>query len=330
MSNFMFFCECCHEKLLRRFTSFIAKKQVNAKSCNNLYDLHLHTYWSYDATTNLENYFKRARELGVHCLAITDHHVLDSLEEVLEIAQDYPDVRTIPAAELTVTTSIGSVDLLCYGFPRKFPEELQKVLDMYHAWQQAAGEARSKGLQALGYDFTDAHRLELLESYRPSKAIELQGNTHVKNAVLRNYFIERGFIAGEEEYSALMNRARKIVRFPPYPDVADVVPVVKQLGVLVAIAHPHGYFNGYDISRMDTLREECCLDGIECINKKMVPPECTQLYREYCVQHGLFSVAGSDCHSDEDIQDVFAHHKGFPHHEGSDKWLDEFLGRLDT
>jgi len=302
----------------------------NIKSCIDLYDLHLHTYWSYDATAHPENYFKRAQELGVRCFAVADHHVLDSLEAVRQIALDYPDVRVIPAAELSVTTSIGAVDLLCYGFPRELPKKLQQLLDTYHAWQRAAGEARSEGLQALGYDFTDAHRLELLQSYRPSKAIEVQGNTHVKNAVLRKYFVERGFIDREEDYAELMNRARRAVCFPPYPDVADVVPLVKQAGVLVAIAHPYGYFNGYDIPRMDALREECRLDGIECINKTKIPLEYIQLYRAYCVQHSLFSVVGSDCHSDEDIPDVFAHHQGCPHHKKSDEWLDEFLERLDN
>ena len=301
----------------------------NTGSCADLYDLHLHTYWSYDATANPENYFKRAREIGVRCLAIADHHVLDSLEEVMEIAQDYKDIKVIPTAELTVTTSVGSVDLLCYGFPRELSGELRELLHTYHEWQRAAGQARSRGLQALGYDFTDAHRLELLQSYRPSKAIELQGNTHVKNGVLRSYCVERGFIASEEEYSDLMNRASKAFRFPPYPKVSEVVPVVKNAGVLVAIAHPYGYFKGYDVSRMDLLREECRLDGIECINKKLIPPEYTRLYREYCVQHGLFSVAGSDCHSDEDIPNVFAHHSGFQPYEGSDQWLDEFLDRLE-
>jgi predicted metal-dependent phosphoesterase TrpH len=170
----------------------------------------------------------------------------------------------------------------------------------------------------------------LLKSYRPSKAIEVQGNTHVKNAVLRKHFVEQGYIAAEEEYSALMRRARQAVGFPPYPNVSDVVPVVKRAGALVAVAHPYGYFKGYDVSRMDTLREECGLDGIECINKDKIPPEYTRLYREYCIQHGMFSVAGSDCHSDEDIDDVFAHHKGFPPYAGSDKWLEEFTDRLDS
>ena len=302
----------------------------DANSCNDLYDLHLHTCWSYDATTNPENYFSRAQEIGVRCLAIADHHVLDSLEEVLEISQDYPDVRVIPSAELSVTTSIGTVDLLCYGFPLKLSAELQELLEVYHQWQRAAGAARSSGLQALGYDFTDGHRLELLQSYRPSRAIELQGNTHIKNGVFREYCVQRGFIDREDEYADLMSRARKAFPFPPYPDVGEVVPVVKRAGVLVAIAHPYGYFKGYDISRMDIFREECCLDGIECINKALIPPEYTGLYREYCLKHGLFSVAGSDCHSDEDIQRVFAHHEGFTLYQGSDKWLDEFLDRLDS
>jgi hypothetical protein len=146
---------------------------------------------------------------------------------------------------------------------------------------------------------------------------------------MREYCVEQGFISSEEEYSGLMDRARKAVRFPPYPDVAEVVPVVKRAGALVAIAHPYGYFKGYDVDRMDRLRKECCLDGIECINKGLVPPEYTHLYREYCVKHGLFSVAGSDCHADADIPNVFAHHEGFAYYEGSDEWLDEFLGRLD-
>ena len=43
------------------------------------YDLHLHSYWSYDATAEVENHFKRARELGVRYIAITDHHLMDAL-----------------------------------------------------------------------------------------------------------------------------------------------------------------------------------------------------------------------------------------------------------
>ena len=286
-----------------------------------LYDLHLHTCWSYDASAQLENHFKRATELGVRCLAITEHHVLDSQPQVRETARRYPDIITIPAAELTVNTSIGSVDLLCYGFPLDIPPALQEVLNAYHAWQHRAGEAMCQGMQALGYDYTNAHRLELLQSYRPDEVIAVQGATHIRNAIQQQYFLDRGFIAALDEYSNLSQRARQEVDFPLYPEVDFVIPTVKEAGVSVAIAHPHGYFNQGDQARMDALRRECHLDGIECAHKG-VPAEFTPRYRAYCVEHGLFSTGGSDSHTDEDIQLRFASHGG------PDEWLDEFLQRV--
>jgi predicted metal-dependent phosphoesterase TrpH len=285
------------------------------------YDLHLHTHWSYDATAHPRTYFEQARVLGVRCIAITDHHVLDSLPEVLRIAEGYPDLQIIPAAELSVTTSIGAVDLLCYGFPVDFSNGMCDLMDVYHTWQRAAGEAWCHGMQSLGFDYTNAHRRALLESYRPGKTIEVQGCTHVKNQVQRRYFLERGFIAAEDEYTGLVDRFRDLGPFPPYPRVEDVVPAVKRAGVLVAIAHPYGYFAGCDLFRMDALCAECGLDGIECAHSS-VPIEYTRLYRTYCERRGLFSVGGSDCHADAEVERAFAVHRG------ADEWLDELLKRL--
>lgn len=213
------------------------------------YNLHLHTHWSDDATTHPRRYFERARALGVRCIAITDHHVLDSL--------------------------------------------------------------------------TDAHRQALLESYRPEKTIYVQGYTHVKNQAPRRYFLERGFIAAEDEYAGLVDRFQDLVPFPPYPRVEDVVPVVKRAGALVAIAHPHGYFAGHDLARMDALSDECDLNGIECVHPS-VPFEYAQLYRKCCQRYAFFSVGGSDCHTGVDVGCAFALHRG------ADEWLGEFLECLQA
>lgn len=286
------------------------------------YDLHLHTHWSYDALVGVEDHFRRAKELGVRCIAITEHHVLDSLKEVVEVASRYPEVRAIPGAELSVTTSIGAVDLLCYGLPLEFPPELQRLLGQYHDWQRAYGHALSEVMVSLGYDFTHERRLELLRSYRPEHIVAHQGNTHVRNGVLAQYCYDRGFIADQKEYADLRRRLSQAHPLPSYPKVEDVVPVVHRCGGVVAIAHPYGYFKGDDRSRMDALREECDLDGIECAHLSVLH-EYTPVYRRYCVKHGLFSVGGSDCHTRDDVQQDFASHIG------EDEWLDEFLERVD-
>ena len=281
------------------------------------YDLHLHSYWSYDATAEVEDHFKRASELGVRYIAITDHHVMDASAQVIMCAARYPQVTAILSSEMTVTTSVGSIDLLCYGFPRELTPSLQELANIYHHWQRAMGAAWSEGLQAIGYAFSDADRMTLLQTYRPAHVIALQGNTHVKNGVLSEHCVERGFIASPEKYSDLRIRTRQAVTLPPYPPADEVLPILKEAGIKVAIAHPHGYFNQGDRARMDALRHECQLDGIECAHRQ-VPPEFIPVYREYCVAHGLFSVGGSDSHNLSDIEERFAGHGG------ADEWLDEF------
>lgn len=286
-----------------------------------LYDLHLHTAWSYDATANAAAYFTAASRCAVRCLAITDHHLTDGWDDARAAARTYPEVRLIPAAELTVTTKFGYVDLLCYGLPETTPLALQAVLDAYRQWQQETGAAISAGVQALGLSFSDQQRQELLASYRPASVIARQGVTHVRNAVLRDHFLAQGFIHTADEYGPFMQRVRQQVPMPPYPAVERVVDAVKGGGGLIVIAHPVNYFHQHDLVRMDALCDICRLDGIECAHPS-VPPELGARYRAYCERHGMFSTGGSDCHLESDIAEKFARHGG------PAAWLDEFLARL--
>ncbi|MBQ42499.1 MAG: hypothetical protein CME15_08580, partial [Gemmatimonadetes bacterium] len=79
-------------------------------------------------------HFKRARELDVRYIAITDHHVMDAFAQVVECATRYPEVTAILSSEITVTTSVGGIDLLCYGFPRELTPPLQELVDFHHDW----------------------------------------------------------------------------------------------------------------------------------------------------------------------------------------------------
>lgn len=297
---------------------------MNEPSANlSPYDFHLHTWWSYDATAELEDHFRQARRLGLTSIAITEHHHLDSLPAVLEVAARYPDVRAVPAAEVSVTTSVGAIDLLCYGLPLQINSSpLGPVVERYHDWQREAGAAVSEGMLRLGFPYSDEVRLELLRTYRPEKAIAQQGITHVNNNVQRRFFLEQGFIRRDADYQTLITEVAKAAKVPPYPGVEEVVAAVHASGGFVVIAHPQRYFDGADSKRMDQLRSECSLDGIECAHPN-VAPELTPIYRDYCRRHGLVSVAGSDAHTAEDID------RWMGRHGGDAAWLEEFLDRLD-
>ena len=290
------------------------------------FDFHLHTCWSYDATCPVETYFAKAAELGVSHIAITDHHQMDAFPEVVEAAKKYPMVNYIPAAELTVHSPKGSFDMVCLGLPQVPTPELQQVFAAYHNWQRSYGDAYCALLCFEGYYYSRADRKMLLQRYRPQKTIEVQGITHVQNGVQNDFLIKekKYFADTKAKNEAVWNSD---IQLPPYPEYDVVIPAVKRAGGLVFIAHPRGYFNEKDLYRMDELREMLDFDGIECAHTS-IPHELTPFYRQYCLDHGLLSSAGSDTHSAPDDAYKFCTNCVFANHIGEKRYVEEILERI--
>lgn len=285
------------------------------------YDLHLHTYWSHDASLSPEDHLTRASQLGVRCIAITEHDNQDSLDELLQAAVRYPEVRVIPSAELTVSTSIGDIDLLCYGLPLAGQPQLQALMQVYAQLRLDTARALVRGLIELGCDFDDELLDGLAKSYRPANIVDRQGLTQVHGEVLRIHLLKTGDITHEDEFGEFRARAKRIAGAPSYPAIDKVVPVAQRLGAVVSMAHPTLYLDDFDVQRLDALREEIGFDGIECAHPA-IPQALTPQYRAYCVERGLVSTAGSDSHTAAQIEAEFATHGGH------DEWMEELSERL--
>ncbi|NJC98214.1 MAG: PHP domain-containing protein [Anaerolineae bacterium] len=83
-----------------------------------LADLHMHTIYSYDGTASVPAVLKRARQLGLDVIAITDHDEIAGSLKALELAPTY-GVEVIPGIE--VTTAEG--DLLALEVTEKIPHD---------------------------------------------------------------------------------------------------------------------------------------------------------------------------------------------------------------
>lgn len=288
------------------------------------FDFHLHTHWSYDASASVKEYFQLARELSLKAIAITEHHNMDSLAEIRQIAQAYPDIAYIVSAELTVHSQFGSIDMVCMNLPLQPTGALHDVLMKYRSWQQEYGSKLSAAVTAAGFDYSDEVRAELLRRYRPEKTIAVQGLTHVQGP------LQDDFLVKEKKYFASVNDFHELIwasDLPNYPEASEVIPAVKAAGGVVFIAHPAGYFRKNDLKRMDEMREVLMFDGIECAHTS-IPEELTPFYREYCLKHGLLSTAGSDTHSVPGNQYRFCEHCNFACHIGDSRWKDEIFERV--
>ncbi|MBK9924944.1 MAG: PHP domain-containing protein [Anaerolineales bacterium] len=83
-----------------------------------LADLHMHTIYSYDGTASVPAVLKRAQQLGLDVIAITDHDEIAGSLKALEIASKY-GVEVIPGTE--VTTADG--DLLALNVTKKIERD---------------------------------------------------------------------------------------------------------------------------------------------------------------------------------------------------------------
>jgi predicted metal-dependent phosphoesterase TrpH len=79
-----------------------------------LADLHIHTNYSYDGTASVPEVLRKAKQLGLNVIAITDHDEIAGSLEAVQLASHY-GIEVIPGVE--ITTAEG--DLLAYFITEK-------------------------------------------------------------------------------------------------------------------------------------------------------------------------------------------------------------------
>lgn len=291
------------------------------------YDLHLHTYYSYDACAEPAYYFRMAAQNGLRAIAITDHHNFDVLPELRETARQYPDVGFFTAAEITCSTPWGDMDFVCLGLPWEPDGEWKKLQDTLHRYQWDMGDGFSALAAKLGGEYTREEREKLLLQYRPERVVRQQGITHVRNEIQMDYWIAKGMIPNRAAMWELLKPYRN--EFLPSPPGADEVSrIIHASGGVMLIAHPTDYFLGCDLNRMEELRAFSGFDGIECAHPSTAPQN-GFFWRKYCEKNGLLSCGGTDLHAPvENDPLAFSPNRRFAEHLGDDRWLDEICERV--
>lgn len=283
------------------------------------FDLHLHSYWSYDALANPEEYFAQAQKLNLKAFAITDHHNADSFTEIRPLVKKYPGAHLILGAEMSAMTPAGVQDIVCLGLPEKPQGNWKRVLDKYHELQVSWGKKISEGFTRLGYHLDLEVMERILRSYRPAHVIDVQGITHIRSTDIISCLMSQG-LKSRNEYVAV---AEPIIN--DFMDSKDVINAVHEARGIAFWAHPYLYNKRKDEKWLDMLFEYAPADGIECGHSE-IPLEMTEFYRNYCVAHKLLSSSGSDTHWNP--KGAPAQGEVMAAQYGDDRWLEEILERV--
>ncbi|MBI2305068.1 MAG: PHP domain-containing protein [Chloroflexi bacterium] len=240
-------------------------------------DLHLHTTAS-DGQLTPRQLVKRAAELGLSHIAITDHDTVDGIEEALEAAP--PQLVVIPGVEINTDIPEGEVHILGF-FIHHRDKELGKILATLRRSRLERAQNMVTKLRELGMDIQWQRVLELTKGGSV-------GRPHIARAML-----EKGYISSlPEAFVKYIGRQGPayVERYKLTPEEA-VQLVLKVSGVPV-LAHP------MDIQDRDdkvTSLKKAGLMGLE-VYYYGYSPEIVEELLALVQLHHLAVTGGSDYH----------------------------------
>ena len=249
-----------------------------------LVDLHIHTYYS-DGTMSPKEVVEDAKRKNLGIIAITDHDVLDSYEE-LKVEAEKAGIIAIRGVEIDSIFEGHLVHLLAYKFEDN--EKLFKLIN--HAKEQLL-ETSIELIRRMENDY-EGISLEDYNSYEFERRKGGWKGIHY----LHDRKITEGLFDGVKFYGKYDCGHEKFA----FPSVGEVCNTVHDANGYVVLAHPCNYYsnkNKEDILEKLEILKSLGIDGVECYypaNSDLMTNTCL----EFCKDNNLIITAGSEGHGD--------------------------------
>jgi predicted metal-dependent phosphoesterase TrpH len=245
-------------------------------------DLHTHSDES-DGTFTPSEVVRRAAELGLDVVALTDHDTTSGLEEASEAAREV-GVELVPGVEFSAEHQATSIHVLCYWMDVS-NQELQTELRRLRDDRFRRGEMMIEKLQALGFDIS-------FERVR-----EIAGGGNIVRPHVAQAMVEAGIVADEAEAFGRYIADGGPAHVPKHAlDPLDSVDLIVRAGGVCVLAHPGMW--GAQSSVPDDLiaaMAERGMVGLE-VDHTDHTPEQRAIYRAMAERLDLVATGGSDCH----------------------------------
>ncbi len=247
-------------------------------------DLHTHSNRS-DGTFEPAEIVRRAAELGLEVVALTDHDTTEGLEEALGAGVAL-GIEVVPGVEFSAEYEHTSIHVLCYFMDVTnpgFQAELLRLRDD----RFRRGEMMVEKLQELGFPI----------SFERVKEIAGGGNIvrpHVAQAM-----VEAGIVASEREAFDRYIADGKPAHVGKHAlDPVDSVRVILDAGGICVLAHPGMW--GDQTSVPEELIERMAAVGMQGLEVDHTDhdPDQRARYGALAERLGLVPTGGSDCHGD--------------------------------
>lgn len=239
-------------------------------------DLHLHTFHS-DGTFSPEEVVRRAKELGLSAISVTDHDTVDGVPAARGAAGK--DLEIIPGVEMTVVFRDRELHILGYGIRIEDPE-FAALLDRL---KQRRLERIKKMIDKVRERGADVTFGEVTAIAGPGSV----GRPHLAEAMIRKGFV-KSLKEAFDRY--LADDAPCFVRDATLT-VQEAVRMIRAAGGVAVLAHPNRLVEDEWVPEL----VEAGIQGIEVYHSDH-SPTVAEKYRRMAEERKLLITGGSDCH----------------------------------
>lgn len=248
-------------------------------------DLHTHSTCS-DGSDSPSEIIRKAHEIGLTAIALTDHDVVDGLEEFQAAARQFPDLWAINGSELAVSHPQADIEILALDIKdiaafKKRQEMLVKIRD-------DANAERAELLRKVGVE------VDLEEIYTDKNGCrrKLVGRPH-----FAEYLMKKGYVATfQEAFEKYIGNNCPAYIPKRNPPLRDTIEFIAGHNAVPSLAHPiHTKVDDETLLALLKEMKGYGLQGMECYHSDH-SPEQIQKYLGMAKKVGLFSTGGSDYH----------------------------------
>ena len=250
-------------------------------------DLHIHSAVS-DGRFSPEEVVSKAAERGLTFMALADHDSVDGIAAALEAAKPFPDLKVIPAVEISTDVPSGEVHILGY-FIDYTSRKLREALIRFRNSREMRAQRMIAKLSDLGIH---------IEWPRVQK---IAGDGSVGRPHIAQAMLEKGYIASiKEAFEKYIARDG-----PAYVEREKMTPVeavelIARTNGLPVMAHP------FTVPEPEALIAEmrtAGLVGIEVYYNSYTTDIINQLV-SLAKKFNLITTGGSDYHGLDDSNET--------------------------
>lgn len=246
------------------------------------YDLHTHSTWS-DGTESVVANVRRALELGLEGLGVTDHDTTAGIDEGLDAAEG-SGLEIVPGLEFSAEHDGASLHVLAYWVDpgnASLRAELRRLTDT----RVRRGRLMIEKLQEAGYDIS-------FDRVRRIAGEDLIARPHVAQAM-----VEAGIVASEREaFDRFISDGGPAYVAKHALDPLVALDLIAEAGGVCVLAHP-GMWRGTNSVPVEVIEQMAAggMAGLE-VDHPDHDEGMRARYRDLARGLGLIATGASDCH----------------------------------